>query len=112
MLQVILPAKKKTTLEIFEFVKALGCYPNVSIAYRILLTIPMTVASAERSFFKLKMLKSYLWSTMSQKRLNGLAILWIENDMLEQIDYENIIDEFASQTVRRSHFKWWFDTFY
>ena len=107
-----LPAQNKTTLEIFEFVKALGFYPNVSIAYRILLSIPVTVASAERSFFKLKMLKSYLWSTMSQKRLNGLTTLCIEKDMLEQIDYENIINKFVSQTARKNHFKWWFDTLY
>ena len=33
------------------------------------------------------------------------AILCIENDMLEQINYENIIDEFASQTVRKNHFQ-------
>ena len=83
----------------------MGCYPNVSIAYKILLTIPVIVASTERSFFKLKMLKFYLQSTMSQERLNGLIILRIEKDMLEQIDYENIIDEFASQTARKSHFK-------
>ena len=50
------------------------------------------------------MLKSYLRSTMSQERLNELVILCIKKDMLEQIDYENIIDEFVSQTTR-SHFK-------
>ena len=83
----------------------MGCYPNVSIAYRILLIIPLTVASVERNFSKLKMLKSYLRSTMSQERLNGLASLCIEKDMLEQIDYENIFDKFVSQITRRSHFK-------
>ena len=51
------------------------------------------------------MLKSYLQSTMSQEKLNRLATLCIENDILEQIDYENIISEFASQTARRNHFK-------
>jgi Trp operon repressor len=47
-------------------------------AYRILLTILVTVASMERRSSKLKLIKSYLRSTMSQKRLNELAILSIE----------------------------------
>ena len=50
--------------------------------YIILLTIPVTVATAERSFSKLKLIKSYIRSTMSQERLNGLAILSIEKHML------------------------------
>jgi len=78
-----------------------GCFPNACIAYRILLTIPVTVASAERSFSKLKLIKTYLRSTMSQDRLNGLAMLSIEKNMLEQLDYVNLIDIFASKTARR-----------
>lgn len=44
-------------------------YSNVWIAMRILLSIPETVASGERSFFKLKLIKTYLRSTISQSRL-------------------------------------------
>ena len=44
-----------------------------------MLTIPVLVASAKRIFSKLKLLKSYLRSTMSQQRLIGLALLSIEN---------------------------------
>nr|GEW09797.1 zinc finger MYM-type protein 1-like [Tanacetum cinerariifolium] len=67
----------------------------------VLLTIPVTVASAERSFSKLKLLKSYLRSTMSQERLNGLALIAIENRLLESVDYEDLINNFASKNARR-----------
>ena len=83
--------------DIFEFVRAADCYLNVSIAYRILLTVPVTVASAERSFSKLKLLKNYLRSTMSQERLNGLAMCCIEKTMLDSIDLDTLIDDFASK---------------
>ncbi|KAM0017394.1 putative HAT dimerization domain-containing protein [Helianthus debilis subsp. tardiflorus] len=43
----------------------LGHCPNAINACHVLLTLPVTVASAERSFFKLKLLKSYLRSSMS-----------------------------------------------
>jgi hypothetical protein len=36
-------------------------YPNVTVAYRILLTVPTTVAWAERGFSKVKLLKNYLF---------------------------------------------------
>ena len=56
----------------------LDSFLNTCIAYRILLTIPVTVAFVERRFSKLKLIKSYLRSTMSQKKFSRLAILSIE----------------------------------
>ncbi|XP_066333369.1 uncharacterized protein [Miscanthus floridulus] len=102
VLQSALPERDMTAMEIFEFVTEGDCYPNTSIAYRILFTMPVTVASAERSFLKLKLLKNYLRSTMSQERLNGLATLCIEKRLLDEIDIETIIDDFASRNVRRN----------
>ena len=70
-----------------------------------MLTVPVTVASAERSFSKLKLIKSYLRSTMSQERLSGLGIISIEKELLEEIDYKTIIHNFASQKARKIDFK-------
>jgi len=75
------------------------CYYCI-IAYRILLSIYVTVASSERCFSKLKLLKSYLRSTVTQERLNGLVTIAIENDILE-INYEDIIEDFISKNTRR-----------
>jgi hypothetical protein len=64
--------------------------------------MPVMVASAERSFSKLKLLKNYLRSRMTQDRLNGLTILCIEKKLLDEIDLNGIIDDFVSQNVRRN----------
>ncbi|KAM7529723.1 hypothetical protein LguiB_033133 [Lonicera macranthoides] len=82
-----------------------GCYPNAWIAYRILLTIPVIVASAERSFSKLKLIKSYLRSTMSQERLNVLAMLSIEKELTLKLNYSNLIETFAAKNTRRVIFQ-------
>jgi hypothetical protein len=66
------------------------CYPNASIAYRILFIVLVTVASAERSFSKLKLLKNYLRSTMSQERLNDLVTLCIKKKLLDGIDISSV----------------------
>ncbi|PVH65890.1 hypothetical protein PAHAL_1G098500 [Panicum hallii] len=71
---------------------------DIDVNDLVLLTIHVSVASAERSFSKLKLLKSYLRSTMTQERLNSLATIAIESEMLEKIDYEYIIEDFISKT--------------
>ena len=58
------------------------------------------VASSEKCFSKLNLLKSYLRSTMTQESLNGLVTIEIENDVLE-INYEDIIEDFISKNTRR-----------
>lgn len=44
VLQMTLPNTLMPADQIYEFVRAADSYPNVSIAYRILLTVPVTVA--------------------------------------------------------------------
>ncbi|XP_058222957.1 uncharacterized protein LOC131332676 [Rhododendron vialii] len=101
-----LPKEVNKPIEVLNHLKTMdNCFPNSWIAYRILLTIPVTVASGERNFSKLKLIKNYLRSTMSQERLNGLAMLSIENDFTAKLDYGSLIDLFASKNARRAMFK-------
>ena len=101
LLQHLLPKEKMTAFDILKFLKRDDCFPNVSIAYRILLTTPITVASAERSFFKLKILNNYLRSTMTQERLNGLTLMTIESKLLDKVNCEDVIEKFISTNIRR-----------
>ena len=53
-------------------------FTDVVTALFLFLTLPVTVATAERSFSKLKLIKNYLRNTMGQERLSGLSLLAIE----------------------------------
>ena len=69
--------------------------PNTVIALRILLTLPVSVASGERSFSKLKLIKTYLRTSMLQERLVGLATLSIEHDIARDIELMKLVSTFA-----------------
>ena len=75
--------------------------PDVVTVFKIFLTLPVTVASAERSFSKLKLIKNYMRSTMSQDMLSGLSILCIENERARNLDLSEIVKQFAEKNARR-----------
>jgi len=62
------------------------------------------VATAERSFSKLKLIKTYLRNRMQDGRLSGLAVLSIENAEARKLDVSKITDDFASRKARRRKF--------
>lgn len=76
-------------------------YLNVEIVLRIFVSTPVTNCSAERSFLCLKRIKNYQRSTMSQQRLNALAISCIENHITADIKFEDIIKTFAEQKSKK-----------
>lgn len=53
----------------------------------------MTIATTERSFSVLELLKIYLRSTVSETRLDDLAMMYIYRNLTVNIDA--VIDEFA-----------------
>ena len=102
--EVTLPDGLMSALEILQFIMDVDCYPNVSLAYRILSRVPVSIASAERSLSKLKLLENYLRSTMLQDRLNDLAMCCIEKDMLDNVDLDYALNDSTSRNARRNFF--------
>ncbi|KAK0131373.1 Zinc finger MYM-type protein 1 [Merluccius polli] len=68
---------------------------------KLFFTIPVTTASAERSFSTLRHIKTYLHSTMTQRRLNDLMCSHIHRDVLAQVDMTAVAKEFIQQNERR-----------
>jgi len=64
--------------------------------YWIYATLPVTTATSERSFSAL--INNYLHSTMSDYRLNGLALLYVQRD--SPLNYDAVIDDFAKSSRR------------
>ena len=83
-------------LLIVEYSAMASAFTDVVTALLLFLTLPVTVASAERSFSKLRLIKNYLRSTMGQDRLRHLALLSIEAESAEKLQMDQIIDDFAT----------------
>ena len=98
------PPHVTSPLQMLDYIykeNVLDIYPNVSIALRHLLTLPVTVASGERSFSTLKRLKTYMRSTMAQDRLSALATISIEHEVQQTLDMDAVISRFAETKVRK-----------
>ena len=74
-------------------------FPSIFVLLQILATIPITTCQCERCISRLRLLKTYLRSTMTQERLNGLAMLNIHCD--KDFDLDDIVNRFALKKERR-----------
>jgi hypothetical protein len=75
--------------------------PNVVTMLSIYLSLMMTNCSGERSFSVLKRVKNYLRASMGQQRMSNLALLSIESELLELLDIDDIISDFAKLKSRK-----------
>ena len=97
-------AKEMVSFLIVENASIATTYPDVCTAYMMYMTVPVTVPTAERSFSKLKLIKNFLQSSMSQKRLNGLALLSTESKRAKNFDFRKVIQQFDNAKARRKNF--------
>ncbi|XP_063797832.1 zinc finger MYM-type protein 1-like [Pseudophryne corroboree] len=90
--------------DVFNFLcknELIDVVPNTCIALRILLTLPVSVASGERSFSKLKLIKTYIRSSMMQERLVGLSLFSIEHEIAQKVDLKELVSKFAKLKARK-----------
>ena len=93
------PSSPKHALEcLMQFGR--NVFPTLCIAYRLLLTIGFSIASCERSFPKLKLIKTCIISSMLQERFTSLALISIEKEFL-LADVKNEVVQIFSD--RRAH---------
>lgn len=81
-----------------------GSFSNLITALRIMLTIPVTSACAERNFSKLKLIKTYFSNQLGQDKLSELALISFEEEVSSTIDYKHLIDIFVSKKSRKKMF--------
>ena len=78
---------------------------EVSKLVRIILSLPVSRCTAERSSSGLRRLKTYLRSRMPQERSNAVAIMNIHKEEVTKLSIDELIDNFISRNaVRKSTF--------
>ena len=78
-----------------------GLSPNICVALRLLCTLPVSVAGAERSFSGLANLKYDFRSTMSHKLPCSLGMLYFNSTFAWQLSFDALIHDFANNKARK-----------
>ena len=79
-----------------------GEYAEVEKLVRLLLVNPASSCEAERSFSALRRLKTWLRSTMTQVRLNAVAVCHIHQHLLDSVNDERIVQSFVAKSESRA----------
>ena len=74
-------------------------FPAIYELLKVLATIPITICQCERCISRLRIIKMYARSTMTEERLNGLALFSIHQDI--DLNMDDIINRFARKNERR-----------
>lgn len=75
-------------------------YPNIYPLLKVAIILPISSASCERSFSVMRRIKNWTRTSMTQDRFSHLSILHIERDIVNNLDPDMILDEYAKQDRR------------
>lgn len=93
-----------TNLTVVDVLKETNSFfPETEKALKILIALPCTTCTVERSFSSLRRLKTWLRSTMAEDRLNGLAMMSVHraiiNKNLNNFN-DKVVESFAKNPRR------------
>lgn len=69
---------------------------------QLILVMPATNATSERSFSALRRLKTYLRTTMSQQRLNHLMVMHVHKERTDSLNLKAVLNDFVGESEHRS----------
>ena len=75
-------------------------FSEVATLMQLVLVLPATNASSERSFSAMRRVKNYFHSTMGQQRFNHLIILHVHKAITDGLD---IIQNFVTRNEHSEH---------
>ena len=76
-------------------------YSQIVRLIKLLIVMPATNATSERSFSALRRVKTYLRSTMTQQRLNSLMTLHVHIHRTDALNLNQIANDYTSKSERR-----------
>ena len=99
-------AKPHDLSSILEYVRGLSCsqkalMSEVCVLVSLIIVMPATNSTSERSFSALRTVKLYLKSTMTQTRLNSIMILSTHKHLTDKLDLIEIANEFVRGSEHR-----------
>ena len=95
-----------TVFEIKKYIKNLtqaqrDLLDQVVTILKLILIMPATNATSERSFSALRRVKTYLRSTMGQDRLNDLMLLHVHKDITDNLNVKEVINCYVKDSEHR-----------
>ena len=100
-------AADSNSIETYLSIKGMGAsFLQLEEVYRRILVIPISSATAERSFSTMRRIKTYNKTTMTGKHLHNLALLSIESEKSEELIHnpDEMLNDFARVKLRRLNF--------
>jgi len=79
-------------------------YPNLFKLLQLVMTLPVSSATCERSFSAMRRVRNYLRTTMSESRFSALSSLYIERDLSSNVDVHDVVAQYAAKGNRRLQF--------
>ena len=88
-------------LEVFSKADLHHLYPDLFEVIKIVATLPVTVASCERTHSKVKIINNYLRAAMSPDRLEDLVQISSERDLANNIELSKLVEIFKLAKPRK-----------